>query len=218
LDLAALTLLHLLVFVYWLGGDLGAFYASSILSDPDAAPAARLAAAKVVANVDMAPRTALILAFPTGASLAAAKGWWVLSPTAQAAIWIGFVLWLALAWRLHLRHAPPGSALRALDLAIRWLALAAFAAAGVAALAGRLEVPLFLGLKLLILAAAIGAGLAVRGALKRFGPAVGRLAAGDAGPETHAAIAGGLARVRPAVLLIWLLLVAATFLGLWTPQ
>lgn len=218
MDLAALTLLHLFVFVYWLGGDLGAFYASSILSDPDAAPAARLAAAKVVANVDMAPRTALILAFPTGATLAVAKGWWTLSPALHGAIWIGGLLWLALAWRLHLGHAPPGSGLRTLDLGIRWLALAALAGAGGAALAGALELPLFLAVKLLILAAAIGAGLAVRGALKRFGPAIGRLAAGDADPDTNAAIAGSLARVRPAVLLIWLLLVAAAFLGIWTPQ
>lgn len=217
MDLAALTLLHLLVFVYWLGGDLGAFYASFTLSDANAAPAARLAAAKVVANVDMAPRTALILALPTGATLAAAEGWWALSPVAQGSLWIACLLWLALAWRLHLKHAPPGSALRVLDLAIRWSALAALAGAGAAALVGALDLPLFLALKLLLLAAAIGAGLAVRGALKAFGPALGRLAAGDAGPETNAVIAGGLARVRPAVVLIWLTLAAAAFLGLWAP-
>ena len=31
--LALITLLHVLVFVYWLGGDLGAFYTSSYAAD-----------------------------------------------------------------------------------------------------------------------------------------------------------------------------------------
>jgi hypothetical protein len=34
LTTALLTLLHLLIPVYWLGGDLGAFYAGRILRNP----------------------------------------------------------------------------------------------------------------------------------------------------------------------------------------
>ena len=46
--LAVITLLHVLVFVYWLGGDLGAFYASTILTDKKQPVPVRATAAKVM--------------------------------------------------------------------------------------------------------------------------------------------------------------------------
>lgn len=70
IDKAPFGLLHVLVFVYWLGGDLGAFYSSRFLTRPGVTPEKRLLAAKIVGDVDMAPRSALILTFPTGLALA----------------------------------------------------------------------------------------------------------------------------------------------------
>ena len=78
--LAFLTLLHVLVFIYWLGGELGAFYAARIIAAPDQAVAARLAAARVLGTVDVATGTPLILTLPTGLSLASAEGWMVMPP------------------------------------------------------------------------------------------------------------------------------------------
>jgi succinate-semialdehyde dehydrogenase / glutarate-semialdehyde dehydrogenase len=66
LDVALFGLLHILVFVYWLGGDLGAFYASWYVSMPKVSADRRLLASRIVGDVDMAPRTALILALSTG--------------------------------------------------------------------------------------------------------------------------------------------------------
>jgi hypothetical protein len=72
---ALLALLHLLIPVYWLGGDLGAFYSSRFMIDPARTVPERMMALKILNNIDMAPRTTLILAFPTGFTLAVAKGW-----------------------------------------------------------------------------------------------------------------------------------------------
>ena len=83
LDQALFALIHVLVFVYWLGGDLGAFYTSRFLTAPDVSADRRLMAAKIVGDVDMAPRTALILALPSGLLLAPSKGW--LAPGWEAA-------------------------------------------------------------------------------------------------------------------------------------
>jgi len=66
---ALLLLLHVLILVYWLGGDLGAFVASFVIANPDRDRAARLGAARLLGDVDMAPRTALILAFPAARNL-----------------------------------------------------------------------------------------------------------------------------------------------------
>jgi hypothetical protein len=212
--LAVLTLLHVLAFVYWLGGDLGAFYASHILTDAKRPTPARIAAAQVLATVDMAPRTALILTAPTGLSVAAAKGWIVVPIFGLIGVWAVGLAWLALAWMLHLTHAPPHSLWRKLDLGVRWAAIG-----GLAAFAGGAfgPAPLFLQLKAVLLGGAVLLGLSIRAALKPFGPAFAALAQHNATSETNASITACLARARPLVLCIWLLLLCAAFLGIAKP-
>ncbi|MDX2236825.1 MAG: hypothetical protein NW203_04595 [Hyphomonadaceae bacterium] len=208
MELAALSFLHVLVFVYWLGGDLGAFAASFALTNDKAAPAARLAAAKLLGDLDMAPRTALILAAPTGLALAEAKGWLALGAPLIAAVWAGSLVWLALAWRIHLKHgAAPWS--RRVDLAIRVAALVALAAAAAMA-----PIEGVLRIKLALLAGAIACGLFIRYALRSFGPALAPLAAGAPTPQSDAAIADALRIARPGVIAIWALISAAAWLGL----
>jgi len=119
LDQSLFALLHVLVFVYWLGGDLGAFYTSRFLTQPDVSADRRMMAAKIVGDVDMAPRTALILALPTGLALAQSKGWLDLGWVLVSLIAIASLAWLLLAWVLHLRHGGAPQALKTLDLAIR---------------------------------------------------------------------------------------------------
>lgn len=219
MTLAAVTLLHVLVFVYWLGGDLGAFYASTILTDTKQPVAARVAAARVLNNIDMAPRTALILALPSGLTLASAKGWLgePLSPALLGLAWILALAWLAIAWNIHLRHRPAGDPLRRIDLAIRWALGGGLIVAALYGHLGAIPLPLFLRLKLAILAAAIGAGLAIRVILAPFGPAFASMMRDGASAETDAAISLALDKGRPIVLTLWALLLAAAFLGLATP-
>ena len=128
--------------------------------------------------------------------------------------WIGSAIWLWIAWRIHLEHSVAGP-LRKVDLAIRWLAAGTFGVAGAMGLTGALGLPLFIALKLIILAACILTGLLVRRLTADLGPALGALAAGHIDADER--IARSLAQTRPAVLLIWLLLLTAASLGLWTP-
>ena len=213
---ALLLLLHVLILVYWLGGDLGAFVASFLISNPGKDRAARLGAAGLLGDIDMAPRTALILAFPTGFTLAAARGWVAVDLVWIAVSCVASLIWLFVAWRIHLDHAAPGSSLRQIDLGLRWVVAAGLGAGGVAGLAGVMGWPLFVNLKLLILAGCVLTGLLVRRLTADLGPALGALAAGQADADTR--IARSLAATRPAVLFIWLLLLAAALLGLWKPQ
>ena len=213
---ALLLLLHVLILVYWLGGDLGAFVASFLIANPANDRAARLGAAGLLGDIDMAPRTALILAFPTGFTLAAARGWVAVDLVWIAVSWAASLIWLFVAWRIHLGHAAPASSLRQIDLGLRWVVAAGLGAGGVAGLAGVIGWPLFVNLKLLILAGCVLTGLLVRRLTADLGPALGALAAGQADADTR--IARSLAATRPAVLFIWLLLLAAALLGLWKPQ
>jgi hypothetical protein len=210
--IATLTLLHILVFVYWLGGDLGVFYSSTILTDTKISPAGRIAAATVLAQVDMAPRTAMILTLPTGLTLASQLGYIGLSVTILLGIWLLGLCWLALAWTIHLKHLPPASHWRRADIVIRMVLTIALLGT---AIGGNL--PLFLALKLAIVATTIGLGLWIRRALAPFGAAFGQMIASGPTPETDTIIATSLNQSRPAVVTIWLLLLAAAFLGLYQP-
>lgn len=209
------TVLHLLVFAYWLGGDIGVFYASTLLTDSARAPAGRLAAGKILADLDLAPRFCLLLALPTGLLLADQTGWLTMSP-----LWIGLVFVLALAWfcavlRLHLRHGP--ESLRRLDFGLRIVFLFLLGGAAIAGFSDVLAIPLFLSLKLSLLAFCVLMGLFVRIALKPFAPAYLQLATSGPSEEADAVIRRSLSRARPAVVMIWIALVAAALLGVARP-
>jgi hypothetical protein len=210
-------LLHILIFVYWLGGDLGAFYASRLVVDPDRAPVGRVAAATILLNVDMAPRMALIFAFPTGLALAVHRGWldldwlWVAAGFAAAAIWAG------LAWMIHLKAGPHILAGR-LDQAIRYAVLFSLIGAGVAALTGIWALPVFIAGKCLLLALAIAAGLMIRRALAPFGPAFAQMASGRGGEEADRVVAASLSNAKRYVFVIWAAIIAAAALGVATPS
>ena len=212
---ALLTLVHILVLVYWLGGDLGAFYGSSFLTSPSHSVAERMLSLKILNNIDMAPRTALILALPTGMALAWFKGWVTLDAYVPALIGLACLGWLALAWAVHLRHDAAG--LKRIDIGIRWMVLAALGTTGLAGAMKMFELPLFIALKLLILAVCIGLGLFIR---RQLAPLAGPIQTMNAtGPTaaTDAAIAKVIAGTRPVVVALWLCLLAATYLGITTP-
>ena len=217
LTLALLTLLHVLVFVYWLGGDLGAFYSSYLLTDEKRATEGRFAAVNILNNCDMAPRTAIILAFPTGLTLVAAKGWLALPEWLLPAVWIVALIWVAIVWYLHLKHGA-SAGLRKLDLVMRWLTVAGLVGAGAAGLAGLYTAPLFISLKLILLGGAFFLGLMVRAVLPPLGPALAQMRAGGPTPETDRTLRVMLnQQSKPMVVGIWIILLACAFLGIATP-
>jgi hypothetical protein len=212
-----IALLHILVFVYWLGGDLGAFYTSRFLIKSGISPEKRLLAAKIVGDVDMAPRTALILSLPTGLSLAEARGWMSAGMALLAIVWIASLAWLFLTWAVHLKHGAAPKTWKQTDLAVRWLAITSLLFLAFQSFVQSGFLPRFLGLKCLVLAACILLGLLIRRSLAGLGPALARLqSAGQNSAEI--AVADILNRARPQVVCIWFLLIAAAWLGLAKPQ
>ncbi|MBI1263759.1 MAG: hypothetical protein GC187_03380 [Alphaproteobacteria bacterium] len=214
--MALLELLHILVLVYWLGGDLGAFVASRLVADSARAPAGRVAAATILMHVDMAPRMALIFAFPTGFALGVQQGWLPADPAWIAPAFVLAGVWAAAAWMVHLKAGPDGLAKR-IDMAIRIAALTGFAGAGAAGLAGLIALPLFIAGKLLVLALAVFAGLMVRRVLAPFGAAFGRIAAGQGDSEAEAIVATSLSKARFWVFVIWAAVLGAAALGVLQP-
>jgi hypothetical protein len=213
---AALTLIHVLIFVYWLGGDLGAFYGSTFMIDPKRTVTERRMALQILNNVDMAPRTALILALPTGFALAWMKSWITVPAFVPALVALASLGWLALAWAVHLNHNG-GTLLKRIDIAVRWVVLIVLFGCGIAGLAKLIPLPLFIALKLIILGACVSLGLVVRRQIVPLFVAFREMVVNGATPATDAAIIRANGNARISVLTLWALLLVAAYLGIATP-
>jgi len=164
----------------------------------------------------MAPRMALIFAFPTGFALAVYERWLPVD-----AVWIAPVfalagVWVVAAWMVHLKAGPGGLAKR-IDMAIRLAALIGFSGAGAAGLAGLIALPLFIAGKLLVLALAVFAGLMIRRTLAPFGPAFGRIASGQGDDAANAIVRTSLSKARFWVFVIWAAVLGAAAFGVLQP-
>jgi hypothetical protein len=209
---------HLLLFVFWLGADLGVYLCSRAVVAPGLAPDQRLRTAGLMAAIDLAPRISASLMLTVGGILTEYVG--LGHPAWQMA---GIVLlgpaWLTLVLVGYLRDGTAlGDTVARLDLAFRGvLVVAVPLSVAWSWTTGRLEPAPYVAGKLLIFAALMALGLALRWRLRPFTQGLRDLAAGRAGPGTGAAMAASHAATRPLVLAIWLGLMAAALLGIAQP-
>ena len=66
-DLALLV--HLVLFAYWLGGDLGVFYTSGYVVDDTLPVKTRQTAARIMLHLDLVPRICMALMLTSGGLL-----------------------------------------------------------------------------------------------------------------------------------------------------
>lgn len=210
----SVKLAHLLLLVYWLGGDLGTYYASRFVADSSSTPAARTVAARIMLGVDMAPRLCMPLMLATGIQLAAMQGWLAWPPVTLVACWGVCGAWLLVVVLIHHHGSSErGKRLASVDFAFRVLVLTSLLLwAGWSVLAGAL--PGWLAFKLFCFALAVACGLAIREVLRPFGPAFALMASGRGTAEVDHTISRTIARCKPFVWMIWALLVLSAAAGL----
>ncbi|WP_063066104.1 hypothetical protein [Nocardia violaceofusca] len=221
-------LLHLVLFVFWLGGDLGVFYSSRFVIDPERTPTARATALAIMSGLDLGPKICLILFLPSGITLMALDPhgatlfgialfpWWFV-----VLVWLFAAGWLALAITAHRTHGRIVVVHRA-DLTIRIAVIAAAAVAGVYTLAaedpfGVTTDPRWLGGKILLYTAAVAAGLGIRMTLRPFGPAFGRLQSEGSSPGFESVLRRSVNGCLPYVWVIWGSVLGAAALGVFKP-
>ncbi|MFD6107663.1 hypothetical protein ACFWFQ_33935 [Nocardia salmonicida] len=220
--------LHLTLFVFWLGGDLGVFYSSRSVIDPALSPPARATALTIMSGLDLAPKICLVLFLPSGFTLMALEPhgaslfgialfpWW-----SVVLVWIFAAGWLALAVQAHRTHGKVASVRRA-DLTIRIAVIAAMAGAGGYALLvsepfGVTTNPRWLGAKILLYTLAIAAGLGIRMTLRPFGAAFGTLMTEGSSEAVERTLRRSVDGCLPYVWLIWGSVLAAAALGVVKP-
>lgn len=218
-----LQYLHILLFVYWLGADLGVFLASRYVARADLPVTERLRFLELLLRLDMGPRTALILMVPVGATLAVQLG---LAPFATGllpVIWVLALLWLALTWRLFVTGRKLRTqSLARLDHWVRVTVAALFLSLGAVSLMESGPVTAgWLALKLLLYAIVVVIGLLLRRVLFDWAQGFGILTDASAGEAAIAranlAIHEAYRRAMPLAYSLWLLVALIALLGVAKP-
>ena len=211
-------LFHVILFAYWLGGDIGVFYSSGFVIDPDLGRETRLTAAKIMLNLDFIPRICMSLMLTVGGVLSEFVGYE--HPTWQM---IGIVLlgpvWLSMVVYLHLNEGTEAAKkLTKVDFWFRWaMVLGICASVTRAWMSGELQAYPWIGGKLLLFAFMVFCGLMIRIGLKPFGAAFHKLITDSMTPEDNTAMAKSLNGVKPWVIGIWIALVLEALLGIAQP-
>ncbi|MCM6771937.1 hypothetical protein NDR87_03410 [Nocardia sp. CDC159] len=221
-------LLHLVLFVFWLGGDLGVFYSSRFVIDPALTPAARSTALAVMSGLDLGPKICLVLFLPSGLTLMALEPhgaslfgialfpWW-----SVVLVWLFAAVWLALTVAAHRTHGRFPIVVRA-DLAIRFAVILGMGGAGLYALIatepfGVTTNPRWLGAKILLYTAAIAAGLGIRMTLRPFGSALAALLTTGSDERIETVLRRSVNGCLPYVWVIWGSVLGAAALGVFKP-
>ena len=215
---AIVLIVHLLLFVYWLGGDVGVFYSSRFVVDSSRTREARLTAAKIMLDLDLIPRICMSLMLTAGGLLSEFYGvrhpaWQMAGLIALGPFWLGMVLFL------HVREGTAAAhKVARFDFYFRWFIIAAVVVSVAHSLAtGRLDAQPWLAAKLLIFAFLVFCGLMIRVGMPPFVEGFRALVANQVTPETDARMQASLGRMRPWVLAIWVGVLAAAVLGVVKP-
>lgn len=211
-------ILHLLLFCYWLGADLGVFYSSGMVINPKLSNEARVTAGKIMVNLDLVPRVCMSLMLTVGGILTEFKGvphpWWQM----VAIVLLGPV-WLSMVLTIHLQEGSSlGQTVTRIDYWFRWLViLSCIVSVWWSFATGRLTDAPWIGFKILVFGVLVFCGLMIRRYIGPYAVGIHKLATGAITDEDNVAMARSLSRCRPFVLAIWVGILVETWLGVAEP-
>ena len=209
---------HLLLFVFWLGADLGVFLCGRAVVKPGLTPEQRLRTAGLMRSIDLAPRISASLMLTVGGILTEYVGiphpWWQM-----AGIVLLGPVWLVLVLIGYCRDGTAlGDTGARLDQAFRALMVVAVpVSVAWSWFTGRLDTAPYVAGKLLIFAALMLIGLVLRRQLRPFTEGLRQIARGDAPGKVETEMATSHARARPFVFAIWIGLALAALMGIAKP-
>jgi hypothetical protein len=210
--------LHQILFVFWLGPDIGVYMWSTKATNPELTPAQRVAAGRIMRSIDIIPKVCMSLMLTFGGILTELMGiehpWWQM---------IGIVLlgpvWLTLTILVYQRAGTDaGSKLAEFDIWFRWLVvISVIGSIGLSMSTGRLEEFPWVTGKLMLFATVIFFSIMMRKRLAPFISGINQLETSGATPELDQQLATSMSRVRIFMFATWLGLAMAAGLGMAQP-
>jgi hypothetical protein len=211
-------LIHVVLFCYWLGGDLGVYVSSKYTVDTTQIRENRMLATKIMMGCDLIPKICMSLMLTVGGILSEFHG--ITHPLWQM---VGIILlgpvWMTMVLVLHYKHhASFIPLLTKIDFYFRWIMVAGLiTSTSYSWVTGRLSEDPWMAGKLLVFAGLIFCGLMIRIKLKDFGATYGKIIADDYNDEDNQRMIVSLNKVRPWVYTIWVGLIIEAALGIAQP-
>ena len=213
-----LKYLHILLFVYWLGGDAGVFYSSGFVTNTKLTKDQRMTAFKIFVTLDMLPRYCLALMLTVGGLLAEYVGykhetWMLVALVVLGPVWV---------WVVHTIHAREGTdfakRLARIDYYFRAFMIVAIVVSVIYHWnSGALQPYPWLAAKLLIFAFLIFCGFMIRRNIPPFVEGFRVLASTGATPESDRKMLDGMGACKPYVLAIWAGVAIEALIGVLKP-
>lgn len=224
-EYAFFTFLHVVLFAYWLGGDLGVHLAARFAVRGELPFDERMRFLILILMVDLGPETALTLIVPVGLSMSAAVGLSSLDGWALVAVWLFGLLWLAAIWRMHAydifrpgEDPPLKPHLHRIDHWARYVAIVGTAAIGVSSWLGHGPLATkWLAAKTLVYAVALVLVALLRHELSAWGVAIEKLQNPSTVAEGNAMILKTHKTGRWYAWSLWTLVALAAWLGIAKP-
>lgn len=207
---------HLLLFVLWLGADVGVFLLGQHFRKRELYTLdQRIALLKLLVLVDMTPRSAWALMVPVSLSVSAMGGWWDVPGWLLAAGWAVGGVWLWLVWDAHAHDMTPRAARnRKIEGWIRYALAAFFLWLGLQSLiVGTPIAAGWLAWKALLFGLIFVAAIMIDVSFKPVGPQLAAVLAQGSSDATEIPLRRTMDRTRVWVWIIYGLLLATSYLG-----
>ena len=212
---------HLLLFVLWLGGDLGVFVLGQNFRRRHYSLPERLTLLRMLVTIDMGPRSTWALMVPSSLTLMFAGGWWPSLPLAAVlAGWVIGLFWLWLVWDAHAHDMTPRAARdRRIEGWLRWALMAFYLGLGGVSLAtGAPLAPQWLATKAMLFGVIFAAAIMIDHKFKPVGKQLTALIEQGSSDATEIPLRSTMDGTRRWVLLVYALLFAISWLGVVKPD
>jgi hypothetical protein len=219
-DIDVWKFIHILLFVYWLGADLGVFLLAKAAQRSDLTFDQRAISLRMAMKIDILPRLSFALMFPVGLELSTALGLVVPGLATRALSWAVSAAWVAIViGTVRAQDPKRATALKHANVALHWALFLVVAAIGLTSVLGHGPFPAgWLGWKILLFGLIFFCGIMIDREFDPVSPAFARLAAEGSKPDIEHAISRGIDRSIVWVLTLYALVVVIAFLGTARPS
>lgn len=212
--------LHVLMFVFWVGTDMGVMLGARKSTDSRLTLETRLVLVKLALLIELLPRTMWAMALPFGVMLSRQLELLDISDAGVAGVWLFTLVWVSISLGgAHYSEKPIGQRLARINrwiigaLGVTLTAIGAWSYFG----AGPFETG-WLAAKVALYGVINLTVLGIEASFIPVGPAFGRLFTEGSTPEVEAAISRGMQTTMFWVYASYILILIVGFIGIAKPE
>lgn len=230
LEIQIFRWLHVLALVWWLGSEWGVFHSSTNVANPKLSLDERRRHLEVTLQIDILPRTMVVIVPLIGLHLGTLYGITPLSGVGMILAWVFYLAWAGTTLSAYfLRHTPRGTMLSTIDGRVRYMAIIIYTGFGLYGwMTGYfpglnifaqgeflhfVQAPNWYAIKLMMFGLLMNIGVVLRIVTHRWIAGFKKLAVEGSTPETEKLFSSALVIARRCAYFYWLMIAGTAFIG-----